>query len=307
MIRKLKKALFFIFPIFVALSIFLMSAGIGSRQTFQASIQAAASQYDEPEQDVVVPLPVAQETIAPQPEESAIRRTTGIKAALAMEMESGHILFEQLKNQQVPIASLTKLMAAAIAMDSYNMAQKTTVSARAMAVEGEQGQLRLGEEMTVSGLLRIMLIESSNRAAQALSEIMGHNDFVERMNHKAAAIGLSQTHFTGVTGLNPSTQSTAYDVAKLSSYMFENYPLFREIIALPEYSLYMDGQFHHTLINTNKLLGQYGIVGGKTGWTDEAQGCMMAIQKNGGRHIIYVVLGMEDRFLEVKKLIEQIQ
>ena len=108
-----------------------------------------------------------------------------------------------------------------------------------------------------------------------------------------------------MTGLNENSYSTANDLSKISSYLFLNYPLFYKIISLKEFDLYLDdGSFHHKLINTNELLGQSDVVGGKTGYTIAAKGCFMAIQeKSPKNYIIHIILGSEDRFLEMKKLI----
>ena len=118
---------------------------------------------------------------------------------------------------------------------------------------------------------------------------------------------LVNTHFQDSTGLDPGSYSTAEDLVVLSEYLFKNYPLFAQIVAMPVYSLYLDdGTLHHKLINTNSLLGYSGVIGGKTGWTDMARGCFMTIKKSPqqGKYIINIVLGADDRFLEMKKLID---
>jgi len=303
---RIKKIVFFLLPVSIVAEAFLLNVNLNH----QPGIEAAASN----EQQISAVEPhvqqlVEQEIIPPPSAPVSVQALPDVplKAAFAMEMYEDHkVLFEQNATKQLPIASLTKLMTSAVVMDHYDLNQKVIISPKAMAVAGEQGALKLGEQLSVKNLLYITLMESSNRAAQALSEVMGHDAFVKAMNDKAAQIGLLQTHFDGVTGLSSSTYSTALDIAKLSEFLFDNYPLFREIIGLKEYQLYTDdGHFHHTLVSTNKLLGEEGIVGGKTGWTNEAQGCMMAIQAVGDKHIVYVVLGAGDRFLETKKIIDQ--
>lgn len=149
-------------------------------------------------------------------------------------------------------------------------------------------------------------MESSNRAAYALSSIMGTDNFITLMNEKAKNLGLLNTHFQDAAGLDAASYSTAEDLIKLSGYVFENYPLFRKIISLKEYSLYLeDGMLHHTLINTNSLLGENNIIGGKTGYTNEALGCFMTIQNSAvkGNYVINIVLGSQDRFTEMKDII----
>ena len=215
------------------------------------------------------------------------------------------ILFEKNKDKKLPIASLTKLMTALIVLEKYDLSQKFVINKRAMAEIGEQGNLKEGETLSIKNLLYIMLIESSNRAAYALSEVMGNDRFVEEMNNKAKLIDLSNTYFIDSTGLDPNSYSTAKDLVILSRYLFEKYPIFREIMELKSFRLYINGEFHHKLINSNQLLGENRVIGGKTGFTDEARGCFITIQKDNENqnYFINVILGAEDRFLEMRKLI----
>lgn len=204
-----------------------------------------------------------------------------------------------------PIASLTKLMTALVVLENYDLNKKIVITDAAMEQVGQQGELQAGQVLSVSDLLHITLIESSNRAAYALTEAIGSQTFVATMNEKAAQLGMADTHFEDSTGLSSKSVSTVENVKLLSEYLFDHYPLFREIVGLKEYSLYINGVLHHTLVNTNKMLGVLGIIGGKTGWTSEAKGCFMAAQYDSqtGKYHIHVVLGAEDRFLEMQKLI----
>lgn len=229
-------------------------------------------------------------------------------AFFAINVANGNakVILRKSENKKLPVASLTKLMTALIVLERYNVEQKITITESAVAELGEQGDLKLGEILSVKNLLYITLMESSNRAAKALSEVMGTDGFIILMNEKARAIGLLNTHFQDATGLNPDSYSSAQDIAILSNYLFKNYPLFREIVSLKEYNLYLDnGFFHHKLVSTNRLLGEIGgVVGGKTGWTNISRGCFMMIQKKlDGSYFVYVILGAEDRFLEMEKLI----
>jgi len=220
---------------------------------------------------------------------------------------SKETVFEKDKDKKLPIASLTKLMTALLVLEKYDLNTKTTINEAAMSQTGEQGSLKLRETLSVKNLLYISLIESSNRAAYALAEIMGVDNFVSLMNQRAEELGLLHTHFADSSGLNQDSYSTAQDLANLSEYLYENQPLFREIISIKEYNLYLDnGTFHHKLINTNNLLGIVpGVVGGKTGFTNEARGCYMVIKKNpDNAYFINIVLGSEDRLSAVEYLIE---
>lgn len=230
------------------------------------------------------------------------------QAALSVEFGSGtsKTLFQKNEEKRLPIASLTKLMTALIVLENYDLSQKITVSGGAMAQKGEQGDLQLGQALSVKNLLYITLIESSNRAAFLLAEPIGVPRFIALMNLQAQKIGLANTHFQDTTGLDSRSYSTVQDLAILSEYLFKNYPLFKEIIGLKEYNVYLDsGILHHKLVNTNKLLGENSIIGGKTGFTDEAQGCFMVIQNSPDKanYIVSIVLGSSDRFFQMQHII----
>lgn len=216
-------------------------------------------------------------------------------------------IFNKDEEKSLPVASLTKLMTALVVLEKYDLNQEVIVSELALKQEGEQGVLKSGDILSVKNLLYIMLIESSNRASFALSEIMGPEDFIETMNQTAKRIGLKNTYFKDSSGLDGASYSTSRDLVVLTRYLFEHYPVFKEIVAQKEFDLYSpSGAFHHKLLTTNKFLGQIeNIVGGKTGWTTFSKGCFMIIQENPQTksYVIYVVLGTEDRFLEMEKLI----
>jgi serine-type D-Ala-D-Ala carboxypeptidase (penicillin-binding protein 5/6) len=236
-------------------------------------------------------------------------QTINADSFIVMQVNSGNptILLSKDENKQLPIASLTKLMTALLVLETYHLSDHITISHTAMTVQGEQGDLKEGQVLSVNNLLYIMLIESSNRAAYALSEVMGPQEFINAMNVKAQELGLTHTHFADNSGLSEESYSTTKDLAMLSEYVYNRYPLFGQIIGLKEYNLYLDdGTFHHTLKNTNELLGDVaGVIGGKTGYTDAAQGCLMVLQqgKQPGDYVIDIILGAGDRFAEMKKLI----
>lgn len=229
------------------------------------------------------------------------------RAALVVSVQNGApiTLYAKNQNDQLPIASLTKLMTALVVLENYNLDDTIAVNVAAMAQEGEQGQLAAGQVLTVKSLLKIALIESSNRAAYVLSTHIGPQSFVRLMNVRARKLGLAQTHFADVSGLDANSYSSARDVAVLVQYLVEHFPLFNEIVATQSANVYFaDGMLHHVMANTNKLLGQSDIVGGKTGWTDAARGCFVVIQRQSQGYRINVILGAEDRFAQMQNLIQ---
>ncbi len=229
------------------------------------------------------------------------------RAYVSVTMPSGQVIMEKNAAEALPVASLTKLMTALVVLEHYNLDQQITISGDAMTQEGEQGVLKRGQTLSVKNLLQVMLVESSNRAAYALADAMGIDNFVILMNERAEAMGLTSTHFVDSTGLEMESRSSAHDIAALAYYLFDQYPLFHQIVATKEVAIYQtDGTLHHIATTTNVLLGTRNIIGGKTGYTDAAKGCFMVIQKDAtDQYRIHVVLGAEDRVKEMQTLINK--
>lgn len=217
------------------------------------------------------------------------------------------ILFEKDTNKILPVASLTKLMTAHIALEYYpDLSQTIEISQEAVFQTENFGNLKIGERLSVENLLYIMLIESSNDAAFSLAEIIGQEGFVDLMNLEAKSLGMGDSHFVDPSGVSPENKSSVKDLVILTKQLLER-PLIWEILGKPEFDLYgPDGVFHHKLINTNELLGEVdNIVGGKTGYTEEAKGCfllVLEVPKNKG-FLINVILRAENKFEEMEKLI----
>jgi len=242
-------------------------------------------------------------------------------SVLIKENGKERTLFEKSSDKVMPIASLTKLMTAWVVLEHYDLSEKITVSESAASQYGEIGKLQEGKIFPTEYLLYPLLMESSNGAAFALSndyQGMTERDFVGLMNLEAEKIGLKDTFFDNPSGLDPEeaktemNYSTVADLAVFSKKLLEK-PLIWEILSLPTYSLYGP-----ELINTNKFLlngssyWQNRIIGGKTGYTDEAGGCLLlAVRAPKGQGIsINIILradGRENRFDEMKKLVEWVK
>lgn len=250
-----------------------------------------------------------------------------IEARAAISVEVGNngkekFLFEKNSQKPLAVASLTKLMTALIVFyfgETYSPSQIITITKEAVEQEGSSkyGDLRVGESLSVETLLYIMLIESSNDAAFALTEPIEEKAFVELMNLYAEEIGLENTYFVNSTGLEPDDPqepknlSTAQDLVNLTKFILKNYPQIFEITTNQSYkALKPDGTVHHFIAqNTNELLGEIPeIIGGKTGWGIEAGGCLLLVldNPNSNKYYISIVLGAKDRFAEMRKLINPI-
>lgn len=231
----------------------------------------------------------------------------------------GHerILFEKQSNQQMPIASLTKLMTALVVLRNYDLSREITISEEAIDQEEDFGKLTAGKTLTTEYLLYPLLMESSNDAAFSLANDysgMKKELFVELMNQEAQKLSLGNTFFVNPSGLDPDSKtadlnlSSASDLEKLTKETIKE-PLIWRILSTSKYQVYGP-----ELVNTNRLLEDSvpwrdQIVGGKTGYTELAGGCIILVlraPKNPGQLIINVVLGTKDansRFEEMKKLV----
>lgn len=232
------------------------------------------------------------------------------EAAISIETDlflQNKILFKKNETKTLPIASLSKLMTALVVLKNYDLQQQITITNEDILQEGQQGDLKVGQILSVKNLLYITLIESSNDAAFALSSIVGQDKFIALMNAETSNLGILNTHFTDSSGLDAGSYSTAKDLVQLVKHLLNKYPLVLQIIGLKEYDLYLDnGQLHHKLINTNKLLGEIPeVVGGKTGFTSYAKGTFLVIEKSPDEdnYLIHIILGSEDRLEEMKKII----
>jgi len=246
------------------------------------------------------------------------------KAALAIRVNkkgSKKSLFSQNASQPLPIASLTKLMTALVVFENtaeqdYNFSNLVTVSETAAAKEDVPvfGNLKKGDKLLLERVLELMLIYSSNDAAAALSEIIGEENFVDRMNQKAQSLGLENTHFVNPTGLDPKdihyeennieyfNHSTVEDLIKLAQYILKGYPKIFEI-SLSQGPYPVENGTSDLIIPE-----KFKFLGGKTGYTDEAGGCMLLVLENEkGSELINVILGApspEIRITEAQKIID---
>lgn len=232
------------------------------------------------------------------------------KTAIVFDTTRQMILFQKNGiNDPYPIASLTKLMTALVVMDNAKMNNIFEVSKNAVNTNSEIGDLIVGEKLTVNNLLHILLMDSSNDAAVALAENIS-SDFVKLMNEKAKTIGLKNTFYADPSGLDPENRSSAIDLTKIMQEAIK-YPKLVEIMQTSAIDFAsVDGKFQHHPRNTDKLLKEItGIIGGKTGYTEEAGNCMILATKSPDQNgiIITVVIDAKDRLAETKALINWTQ
>lgn len=218
-----------------------------------------------------------------------------LTAYVLMDATTGAILAEDAPDQQLPPASLTKLMTAyityeALAGGTLKLDQTVPVSPEAWHAGGSRMFIDPQSTVTVDQLLHGLIIDSGNDAAVALAEqIAGSQDaFVQIMNRDAAALGLADTHYTNVDGLpDPALHTSALDVAKLSRVLIEKFP---QIIDISKQKSYTYDKI--TQASWNPVLEHDDTVDGlKTGLTDESGHCIDATAIRSGDRMIAVVMG----------------
>ena len=237
-------------------------------------------------------------------------------SAILMDAATGTVLYEKNADEKLPPASVTKIMTLLLVMEaldsgSIGWGDMVTASETAAAKGGSQVYLEVGEQMSMDEMLKSVVVSSANDCATALAEHVAGSEaaFVEKMNARAAELGMENTHFVNCTGLDDGENAsehltTARDIATMS----------RELLTHEEIKKYttiwMDtvrnGQFG--LSNTNKLVRFYeGTTGLKTGYTSTAGHCLSASAERDGMELIAVVLHCEsstDRFRSAKALLD---
>lgn len=218
---------------------------------------------------------------APAIQEDSSGSIDQIKSAsvAVFDQTTGDLLFERNASTAVPIASITKLMTAMVALDVLpNLAEPITITAADLdTLKGTGSRLTVGAQLSREEMLLLTLMSSENRAASALSRHYpgGREAFVGAMNAKARMLGLTETNFSDPTGLSPANVASARDLVKLVNAAHQ-YPLIREFSTLEEHSLTLRGRLQ-TFRNTNALVrnDKWSIGLSKTGYINEAGKCLV--------------------------------
>ena len=241
----------------------------------------------------------------------------GAKSAVLLDIATGTVLFEKNAHEALPPASVTKVMTLLLIMEAIDGGQIgwddiVTASEAAAAKGGSQIYLKVGEQMTVSDMVKSIAVSSANDCACAMAEHLAGSEgaFADKMNARAAELGMTDSHFVNCTGLDDDDsakehRTSAMDIAIMSRELLKNHP------DITKYTtIWMDtvrnGAFG--LSNTNKLIRFYpGATGLKTGFTRQAMYCLSASAEREGLGLIAVVMGCETsqkRFAACKGLLD---
>jgi D-alanyl-D-alanine carboxypeptidase len=244
----------------------------------------------------------------PTPTEPAGFPFVSAKSIAVVDSACGALIYGRDPHLQLPPASLTKLMTAAVATDQADLDMMITANVDGTALYDETGStimgLKPGMELSLEDLLYGLLLPSGNDAAIAIAEgVSGDMEtFVELMNAKAESLALEDSHFTNPHGLDdPALRSSAYDMAMLARYVMENEDL-RTIVQSVSWQPRWDGP---PVWNGNRLIGEYdGADGVKIGYTEESQQTIVASATRDGRRIIASLMRSMDRYTDAERLLD---
>lgn len=291
-------------PRFVAL-LLLLALLLSSAHFFPLSTDAAdngqvsdEAQPTKSEQPSAMPVPVP-------------LSVSGLSAqsALLLDASSGTVLWEKAAHTRLPMASTTKIMTALCAVElAENTSVVVSVDPAAVGIEGSSVYLYAGEKLTLEQLLYALLLESANDAATAIAiALAGSVDvFAEKMNEKATALGLTDTHFTNPHGLHDEQHyTTAYDLAIIARAALDN-PTLRTIFSTRKTTIPLnETKGVRLLVNHNKMLRLYdGAIGVKTGFTKKSGRCLVSAAERDGLTLIAVTLNAPDDWNDHTRMLD---
>lgn len=231
-----------------------------------------------------------------------------MKAGLLAD-NNGSILWSRSLDERRAMASITKIMTAIVALDNSKPEDIVTIPHMSVTVGESSAGLREGQQISMSDLIKALMVKSGNDAAIAIAtHVSGSTDaFVKQMNAKAKELGMTGTHFTNPHGLDQAGHyTTARDIAIMARYAMK-FESFNSVVSQKKVTI-GTGKYRHTVENTNLLLIQYpGANGIKTGWTDNAGYCVVGSAQRNGLTLYAVVLGTQyelTRFGDAKRLLD---
>lgn len=231
--------------------------------------------------------------VAAVPADAAERPDLSARAAILVDARDGHVLYRRDPTQERPIASATKLMTALVALDELPLGREVRAVPYDPAPAESRIDLRTGERMSVADLLRALLLESANDAAETLAvRAAGSVDrFVRRMNERAQEMGFTHTRFANPVGLDsPGAHSTALDLSRVARQVLRN-DFLAATVDMPRARL-LSGARPRILANRNRLVREVGWVDGvKTGHTAGAGYVLVGSTSRRGARLVSIVLG----------------
>lgn len=265
---------------------------------------------DQAQQQILAPIKLAPihpiPTLVSTAQPSEFTATLSADAVVAIDVDSAAILLDKNSHQKLAPASTTKIMTALVAIDTFPLDQVITIKDNPTKI-GHVIGFNQGEKFTVGDMLKALLINSGNDAAEILAQNypQGRAAFIQAMNSKAQKLHLSESAFVNPSGLDAAAHySSAFDLSLLARELMKNKYL-RTLVGTKQ-AMISDqaGKNTYQFYNTNQLLGvEPGVVGVKTGTTELAGEDLITQVERDGHRLIIVVLKSQDRYYDTRQII----
>jgi D-alanyl-D-alanine carboxypeptidase (penicillin-binding protein 5/6) len=227
-------------------------------------------------------------------------------AAAYVVKRDGALLWAGAADRRLPPASLAKMMTALLALERGGLDEPVTIGTGVLQETGTRIGLKPGERLRARDLLAATVVRSANDACRSLAEFVDGNDFVSRMNARAAALGMTNTRFADPCGHDGVAQyASAADLALLAEQVMKHGEYLR-LARLQKVSFRTLGGRAFNLRNTNALIGRYeGAIGLKTGYTAGAGNCLVALAERDGVRVLAVLLNAPNRWWNAVGLLDR--
>ena len=235
-----------------------------------------------------------------------LRQNMTARAHIVVDLSDETVISEANADLALPIASITKLMSAAVAIDNIPRDKKITLTPKMLRPHGRSPVLMPGSVLAAEELIKASLIQSTNDASEALSFFMEQGSFVNLMNQKAIEIGMTDTIFYDAHGLNPANRSTARDLIKLISYTIEHHPELLVITKNNDFWLPDPSGRLLKFYNMNNFYPLSSFIGGKTGFLPEARETLASIFNVNDQPTAIILLGSDNRQADLFSLLRKI-
>ncbi len=224
-------------------------------------------------------------------------------ATLVADLTTGTVFEATNPDRRWPTASLAKLMSATIVEDKIDLTTQVSITSQMFAADPSEPVLAVGGTYTTADLLHLMLLPSSNVAAEAVAWFYGHGAFLNEMNARATAWGMTSTYYNDPFGISAADQSTAHDLMLLAQKIYTDYPQILAVTRTPVWTVTDLATGGKTVIRSiNDFAGGPTFIGGKTGHTPQAEGNLISIFRYDDYPVLVIVLGTNNRFNDTQEL-----